>query len=254
MKILKYTKKNKNQYLLTLDDAKEITLYEDIILKYNLLLTKKITNLDLILQENKRYESYYLLLKKLNYKMLSIKQAKEFLQKQGYTDLTVIDRLKKEGYLSDDLFLKSYINDQINLKISGPIKITNDLVKLGIAKNKVDDYLKTIDNNIWLEKINKYLNKKIKNNRKYSINKLKQKIQIDLHNKGFMEEQITTCLAHLDFPNDDDILKKDMLKIKQQLLKKQLDNKKELNYKLKQKLLAKGYSYDQINTIVNEEI
>ena len=186
--------------------------------------------------------------------MLSIKQAKEFLQKQGYTDLTVIDRLKKEGYLSDDLFLKSFINDQINLKISGPIKITNDLVKLGIAKNKVDDYLKTIDNNIWLEKINKYLNKKIKSNRRYSINKLKQKIQIDLHNKGFMEEQITTCLANLDFPDDDEILKKDMLKIKQQLLKQQLDNKKELNYKLKQKLLAKGYSYDQINTIVNEEI
>ena len=42
MKIKKISKKRNNLYELTLDNNEKISLYDDIILKYNLLITKVI--------------------------------------------------------------------------------------------------------------------------------------------------------------------------------------------------------------------
>lgn len=250
MKILKYTKTKKNQYTLELDNDTKITLFDDTILKYELLLTKEITNLDLILKENKKIESYYFLLKRLNQKMLSVKQAEEYLIKNGYNDLSIIKRLEKEGYLSDERYLISYINDQVNLKLVGPNKIKQDLIKLGMNSENIDKYLITFSEDVWFTKINKYLTKKIKANKKYSIPKLKQKLMIDLINKGFYKEQIDLSFEQIDFSSDEEILKKDFRKTKS-LLEKKYSNK-ELDLKLKQKLLAKGYKLSQINQLISD--
>ena len=43
MKILKYEKKRDNRYIIYLDNNTNITLYDDVILSNNLLLTKSIT-------------------------------------------------------------------------------------------------------------------------------------------------------------------------------------------------------------------
>ena len=42
MKILKFKKQSKDKYKLYFDDNSEITLYEDVIIKNNLLITKQI--------------------------------------------------------------------------------------------------------------------------------------------------------------------------------------------------------------------
>ena len=39
MKIIKYQKKKQGKYLIKLEDGTEIETYEDIILKYNLLMS-----------------------------------------------------------------------------------------------------------------------------------------------------------------------------------------------------------------------
>ena len=41
MKIIKYTKKNKNTYEITLENKEIITIYDELILKYDLLITKE---------------------------------------------------------------------------------------------------------------------------------------------------------------------------------------------------------------------
>ena len=65
MKIIKYTKKNKNTYEITLENKEIITIYDELILKYDLLITKELDDYTkkLILEENTYYEAYYKALK-----------------------------------------------------------------------------------------------------------------------------------------------------------------------------------------------
>ena len=57
MKIIKYTKLKNSQYKIILENGTEVKLYDDVILKENLLLTKEITNkqLDKIIILNDYY-------------------------------------------------------------------------------------------------------------------------------------------------------------------------------------------------------
>ncbi|MBR1414090.1 MAG: RecX family transcriptional regulator [Bacilli bacterium] len=250
MKILKYTKYKSNQYKLLLENNEEIVLYDEIILKYELLITKKIKNINVIIEDNKYLESYYLLLKKLNRKQLSVKEARNYLKLNGYTDYSVIDRLVKEKYLDDEKYLSSYINTQVKLKVVGPDKIINDLIKLGFSEEDIKNKIYNIDNDIWFNKINKYLDNKIKINKKYSNNTLKQKLLLDLINKGFYKEDIVECLNKKKLNDDYEILIKDYERISKVLKRKYTGI--EYKNKLKQKLITKGYSLNDINKVINE--
>ena len=79
MKIIKYQKVNYNQYDLTLDNNEKIRLYEDVILKEDLLIKKEIDDLEKLLEINQKQEIYEIALKYLNKKMVSVKGMKEYL-------------------------------------------------------------------------------------------------------------------------------------------------------------------------------
>ena len=61
MKILKYKKKSNGKYSLFLDDGREFVYYEEVILQFNLLLTKTIEEEDLLTihNANLEYDVYY---------------------------------------------------------------------------------------------------------------------------------------------------------------------------------------------------
>ena len=56
MKIIKYQKLNENKYNVYLDNGEKIKLYEDIIIKESLLLTKEIDDVDKLLELNSKHE------------------------------------------------------------------------------------------------------------------------------------------------------------------------------------------------------
>ena len=68
MKIKSYKKKKSNIYEITLSNNDKISLYDDVILKYELLLKKEINKqlLDEIISFNSNLESYNIALKYLN--------------------------------------------------------------------------------------------------------------------------------------------------------------------------------------------
>ena len=61
MKIIKYTKKSANKYNILLENQESISLYSDLILKYNLLILKEIdkNTLEAIKKDNLKLELYY---------------------------------------------------------------------------------------------------------------------------------------------------------------------------------------------------
>ena len=70
MKIQKFKKVGRNKYKVLFDNE-ELTLYEDIILKYDLLITKEISidMLDEVIKDNNDYEAYNSALNYIEVKM-----------------------------------------------------------------------------------------------------------------------------------------------------------------------------------------
>lgn len=133
MKIQGYRYLGNSKYKVIINNE-EYTLYEDIILKYDLLI-KDVNEKDLtkFLEENKRFEAYYVALKYIKAKLRTRKEIEEYLSKKDYNDFDidyVTSRLEQEKYLDEKVYAKSYILDAINLKNIGPNKIVMELTNL----------------------------------------------------------------------------------------------------------------------------
>lgn len=242
MKIISYQKKKNNLYEITLSNNEKYSLYDDVILKYELLLKKEVNDKELkkIIDDNKLSEGYFIALKYINTKLRTEKEIRKKLN--DYSNVVkdyVINRLKNEGYLNNELYIKSYINDDVNFKLIGPNKILFDLKKLGFNDEEITNYLITLDKNIWLNKIDKYINKKINSNHNLSGMILKQKIIQDLVTKGFNKEDISACLNNYEFIDNESIKEKEYIKLKNKLSKKY--SGEELEYRIKIGLIKKGY-------------
>jgi len=242
MKIISYQKKKNNIYEITLSNNEVYSLYDDVILKYELLLKKEINNLELkkILDDNKLQEGYYIALKYINIKLRTEQEIrKKLIDFNSEVKNYVVDRLKKEGYINNELYIKSYINDEINFKLIGPNKIIFDLKKLGFIDDEINNYLETLDNNIWINKIDKFINKKINSNHNLSGMLLKQKIMTELTNRGFEKDTINLVIENYEFNDKNNIKEKEYNKLKNKLSRKY--SGEELEYRIKIGLLKKGY-------------
>lgn len=251
MNIIKFKKIGKDKYKVYFENE-ELTLYEDVILKYN-LITKKRIDLDLLenlLESNKYYEMYNLVLNYISFKMRSSSEIKEYLLKKDVSNEIInkiLNDLYKNNILNDELYIASFINDSINLKDIGPLKIKNELIKKGFDENVIDEYLNKFDDNIWEDKI-KNLMKKYLSNKRLSTNMIKLKILNDLNIKGYYKEMIYPLLDNISL-DDQNNIKEEYKKAYKKYSIKYKD--RELNNKIINYLLRKGYNYSDINKLIN---
>ncbi len=249
MLITKIQKKG-SKYKIYLDNE-VIDTYDEIILKYNLLYKKELTD-DLkekIIKENNYYENYHKAMDFINKRLRSEYEVLNYLNKIDCHDSTsIIEKLKSIGLINDEAFAKAYVNDKINLSLDGPDKIRNNLKKLKVDNDIIDKALSNIDENIILEHIKKLINKKIKST-KYTGYVLKNKITIYLINLGYSKYLINKVLDNMELNNN---LDGEMEKIYKKLSLKYQDD--ELKLKLKQKLYSKGFSAEKINEFINNRL
>ena len=244
MKIQEYRYLGNSKYKVIINNE-EYILYEDIILKYNLLI-KNVNEKDLTkyLKENKRFEAYYVALKYIKAKLRTKKEIEEYLSKKDYNDFDIdyaVARLEQEKYLDERVYAKSYILDAINLKNIGPNKIVVELTNLGIDKVTVLDELSMFTNFIQKEKIYKYIEKSIKSNHNKSSYILKNKIKQNLINLGYDLNIINKCLGEYDI-DDNEVYQKELEKVKNKLSRKYTG--KELEYKIKEYMYRKGFKVE----------
>lgn len=247
MKIKKYTKDKGNKYKVLIDDI-NYTLYDDVIVKYSLLLKDEISEKELnaIVEENDKLSSYYDSIKYITKKMRSKLEIKEFLRKKMVNEKVIdetIKKLEENHFLNEELFIKAYVNDQINLTNNGENKILKGLVKLGIDNDQASAYLDNIDNEVFMSKIDKYVDKKISTNKNSSIYMLKNKIMTDLINLGYEKSDIVEVLNSKEI-NDDEAKKREYEKIRRSLEKKYSGDV--LEYKIREKLYRKGFRSNEI--------
>lgn len=199
MEIKSYKKVKGNLYEVIIDDEK-VELYDDIIIKYNLLLKKDLDKKEFnrLINENDSLSAYYKCLKYINTKLRSEKEIYNYLKRFNILDsdiLKTIDKLKKDGYLDINLYLKSYIKDQLNFSNNGPYRIKNNLIGLGFKEPDIDNYLEEIDPKVWQDRIKKIINKRKKLSRKGDF---KTKNYIYLFNLGYEKNMIYSLLGDFE--------------------------------------------------------
>ena len=241
MKIIKYKRLSSGKYKVFLDNNETIILHENIIIKYNLLLTKSLDNIDEIIKDNNDYMIYDDTLKYISKKMRCSKEIKDYLLKREINEKeinNVINKLKDNNLINDRMYAKSYISDKIRLNKYGPNKIKNELLKLKIDNNIIEEELMNIDNENVEDNLSNIIDKKIKLNKSYSGNVLKNKILNELVNMGYKREDIINHLENKDLTNEE-LYQKEYDKLYNKYSKKYSDS--ELEYYINQKLYQKGF-------------
>lgn len=251
MEIKKFKKLKNNIYELELDNGSLVKLYDDVIVKYSLLINKKIDSklLDEITKYNTSLDAYYLSLKYISKKLRCEKEIEKYLTKLEFNKDVIdktISKLNKDGYLKHDIYIKSYINDIYNFNNYGPDKIIFNLRELGFNLNEIEPYLEDKD---FRSKAIKIIDKKVKANHKLSNYMLKQNISNYLINLGYPKDIFYDYLDNIKINNKDILVKEASNYIKK--YSKKYENK-ELLYFVKDKLYKKGYNSNEIDEVLNE--
>ncbi len=247
MLIKSIKKLTKGRYKIIIDDN-ELILYEQILIKYSILKAKEIDPklIKEIEKENQNIEMYETSLRYLDTKMRTEKEVIKYLtDKYNYKDVeNLLIRLKKEGLIDDSKYVKSFINDKINLSNDGPYKIKRDLIQKRIIEDLIEI---DIDNNILLDKLRRIMPRYINLYKKNSKNMIKNKTVNYFLNLGYDKEIIEEVFDSLDVKGDNTKIKKDYEKLIKKYKAKYSGYK--LESTIKQKLFQKGYSIDEINEI-----
>ncbi len=254
MKIISFKKTSKDKYKILLDNNESITLYEDVIINNNLLITKEIDNnlLDELMKQNTDVHAYNIAINYIAIRMRSIKELKEYLIKKNISSTlieNVIKKLIQEGYLNDFKFAKAFVNDRLIISTSGPFKIKRELLKYGIDESIVNEVIEEIDDSITREKLSNLVEKQIRI-KKGSTNSLKVKLVSYFSNLGYDKSMILKELSNYNLKSDPDKLKKDYNKLYNKYKNKYEGSK--LTYFIAQKLYTKGYTSSDITSIIKE--
>ena len=248
MKIIKYKKGVKGLYKVDLEDGTVLSLYEEVILKYNLLLTKEVNDniKDEMFNYNLECEVYYVALNSIKSRAKSENDLRNYLINKEYpVDLVnkAIDKLSEQGYLNDRNYAKSFINSQIITSSNGPLKIERELLDKKIDYKIIAEELEVFTEEEQLNKIDKIICRMIKSNHTRGSMVLKQKILNDLKNYGYEVSVINKIIDDYDFGSDEySIAKKEYEKLYIKYSRKY--SGAELNRKIKEKLYLKGLKYD----------
>lgn len=251
--IIDKIKKTGSKYIITLNTGETITTYDEVIIKHGILYNKNINSklLEKINNDTKYYKNYNKALDMINRRLRSEFELREYLKKCETKEDNIekiIEELKKLGLINDELYAKAYTNDKINLSLDGPYKIKRNLEANKIKSEYIDSAISNIDKEIINNHIDKIINKKIRNNTKYTPYMLKQKIINYLINLGYSKQDILSRLENFKIENPN--TEREMDKIFNKLKHKFEGDT--LCLKLKNKLYNKGYTKEEIEKYINK--
>ena len=251
MYINKIIKLKNNKYKIVVE-SEEIITFDNVILDNNLLY-KKTINQDLynkIKKDTIYYQVYNDTVKYILKKKRSKKEIIDFLDKKHFDKKdTIIKKLEDLKLINDIEYCASYINDKIYLSKNGINKIRIDLLNQNIPIDIIENELSKVDCDILNQRLEKMIIKKIRYNRKYSNYQLSQKIINEMINLGYNKEQVIDILNQNLITNDS-IINNEFNKIYNKLKNK--FNGVELNNKIKQKMLSKGFELEKINELIKK--
>lgn len=240
IEILNIKQVNKNIYKIIFSNNEEIDIYDEVIIKFNLIVGNLVQ--EKFVKEIKKYNEVIVIFFKYRNKLLrriestysiSNKLKKEKLSNEDTEEIII--KLKKINLLNDDLFLENYIINTINLSLDGPNKIIKNLLEHGINEEKIIKKLDKYDELFWKSRIKKIIIKRNKSNHKDSFKIYSYKLKNYIYNLGYdySYEIIYNEEKELE------IIKNEYTKL---IIKKKNSNIDEI-------LIKKGFRYEDIKKL-----
>lgn len=251
MKQITALKKAKNHAIIIIQEQ-EIITQPELIIKYHLAVGKTLDDdtYQNFINENNYLSCLRLALAKLK-KMMTISEMKTFLSEQAYpigVQKQVISYLIDKKYLDDILYAKTYL--MLKKHQEGPKMIEFKLKEKGLSEG--------IINGLWLsydedELLLPHISNKLRQMNKKTKKQAFQSVKMNMISKGFHIEAVDRVLFNLnDQVSFDD--EKLLITAYEKLYKsysKKLSGY-ELEYKIKEKLYQKGFSYDMIKAYLEK--
>ena len=250
MKVEKISKTKSNKYKIKFDNDENLITYDDVIINNNLLSKGDIDDdkLSKIFKDTEYYDVYNKVIKYLSRKMRSEKEVKDFLSDFELKEddkNKIIDNLKKISLINDVTFSKAFVTDRFNLSNDGPFKIKRELERHNVNDDVIEDAISYICEGELCDKVTNMVLKKIKSNKKDSSYILRQKVVMDLSNKGY-DKGLVSDIFDANKKDDKAAIEYNYNSILRREPK--IDRKK-----LFQKLYKKGFSMNDINLYLNEK-
>jgi len=259
--LVEITKSKRNRYRLIISNngtEEKHVVSENLIIKYNLLTPRELSNYEYKTITKVKIEEilYEKALVFIDFKMRTISEVKKRLRKEVEDEDLInkmIKRLKKDKYLNDDFYVKTYVNEKLEYDLVGPGYIKEKLILKGVHFDLIDQHLISYTEKYQYDKIDQL----IKNETKYKIKKPYKKAYLSLKRKlvtkGFSLGIIESSLiSHSDLIKEM-IDESPLLERELSVLKRKYDlSKYEEKSKVIKALLNKGFDYELIKKHVKE--
>ena len=242
----------KKSYYLVTTSINDYKFDEDTIVKYEVFNDKvyEKKEFDKIIKYNDEQIALNKVIRYLAYGPRSKLEIIKYLKEKGIDNYKpTIKKLIEYGYINDEKLANDLVNYYIDLS-KGPLYIQKKMDEKGIEeaiiKNAMIAYSEELEKNICYQ----VSTKEIEHLSKYPIRKQKISLFSKLQSKGFSSSVIRLTIDKLEFFDDSiDNLKKDYEKLASKISKKDISEAEKKTYII-ERLLAKGYDYKAIKTIL----
>jgi SOS response regulatory protein OraA/RecX len=196
--------------------------------------------------EDKIYQNT---IKYINKKIRTEYEIDKYLDKYNLSKekkIIIIKQLKINNFINDNIYTKIYINNQIEFNLTSPNKLKSKLIKLGINKIIIDREINSIEDNTWIDIINKIIKDKDKNSydSEYIFkNKTKYYLTMQGYNINLINKTLNSY--YYDENHKFEIISNRYLNY---YVKTKSNDEIDI---LRRKLLQRGFKLDIINNFIN---
>ncbi len=167
----------------------------------------------------------------------------------------MIESFERDGYINDERYVATQI-EGMRAALLGRRRIQNELVKKGIPHEMVDDELDSIHDSYFLDGAKSVIENTLPTMKSKNSAKTRLAIEQKLQRMGYNYNIITEAMSSFDFDKsaeeEEALLLKEYSKQYERLCRKY--EGKELRNKLITTLIRKGYDYDQVRELVEENL
>jgi len=254
--IVKKITQKPNYYLVLFEDGTSYKIHEQVIINYHILKRGMEISDDKMPELLLENEYYMALSKGMNY--LSVVHSKKevylYLLKHFSKDASrrACDKLVEMNLINDNEYMALLLDYSIrNLK--GFDYFINELKEQEIASDKIEMFKEDYTVSIETQVCTKAFLKQIKNTKKVSLKKAIEKMKIHLLSRGFRMSVVNQVVSENkdlfnDYIDTTEALEKAYLLLVKKYSRKYQGNT--LKEKITQKLLADGFTYQEIKAIL----
>lgn len=253
-------KRAKNRYNIFLDDEYAFSVDQETFIKENLKKGKQLSEEDIArIQATENFQQAYLLaINYLSYRMRSVKEMQQYLQKKEIAPETIemiIERLVKEKNLDNQAFAHSFVKDRVLLTSKGPTVIKQELYEKGIASSIIDQALAEFSTEAQYDKVYKFVEREVKKRTKHPHKKRMEQIRLTLMRRGFTNDIISAVVDEVEVDVDKNDEREKVMKEGEKIYRRYARKHEgyELRERCKAALYQKGFPMDLIMEFIENK-